>query len=124
MTMTAGAATSPPMTVELQDLTTAPDAAVPLADKEVQFLVIQPAPGSAEAAGFFLVAAAADTLPREDPHALTVVTDGAGLARAVVRRASGAAVPDSTVVHAVAFTATGRAVAGSPVRFVVIFEKN
>ncbi len=108
VTMTAADVVSPPLTVGLSDLTTPSDSVVPLPEKEVQFLVVFPDPGTAETAGFFL----------------TRATDGSSRASAYVRRIAGAVLPDSAVVHARASTAAGGTVPGSPVRFVVIFERN
>jgi hypothetical protein len=124
VTMTAVDVVSPPLTVGLSDLTTPSDSVVPLPEKEVQFLVVFPDPGTAETAGFFLTRAATDTVPQSDPHTVSVRTDGSSRASAYVRRIAGAVLPDSAVVHARASTAAGGTVPGSPVRFVVIFERN
>jgi hypothetical protein len=124
ITMAAGDEVSPALTVELYDLTTSSDSVVPLADKLVHFLVVQPDPGTAASAGFFLVPAAGDTVPQEDPHLVRVKTDGSSRASAFVRRIAGISLPDSAVLHSTASTAIGETVAGSPVRFVVIFENN
>ena len=40
-----------------------------------------------------------------------------------VHRVAGFTLPDSAVVEAVAVTATGVTVTGSPVRFTVVFER-
>ncbi len=108
--------TSPPLVVVVYDLTLAPPSAIPLDSQTVAFALTLPAPGSAEAQGFFLTVG--DTVPVGDPHRLDVLTDDLGLATIVVRRLSPGTVPDSAVIHA-----SLGSVAGSPLEFVVLFEQ-
>ncbi len=122
VTIDVGANVSPPLRVIVLDTTTEPGAQLALAEKPVHFFVVDPMPGSPQAQGFFL--ATTDTLPSSDPFGIEAVTDADGVATAVVRRASATAQPDSAVVHAVAVTAVGDTTAGSPVRFVVLFQSN
>jgi hypothetical protein len=124
VTMSAGEMLSPALETTVFDLTSNPDSVVPLAEKPVQFLVVQPPPGTADAAGFFLVGSAQDTVPPEDRHSLSTTTDASGRARAFVRRVSGSTLPDSAVINCTVFTATGANVAGSPVQLLVRFENN
>jgi hypothetical protein len=49
-------------------------------------------------------------------------TSAVGTTFAVLRKVSGATPPDSAIVNAVALRATRDTVAGSPVRFVVVFS--
>ena len=120
VTMESDAAVSPRLTTALFDLTTDPGETQPLAEKTVTFILVDPLPGASDAQGFFLTDS--DSIPGLDPHTITASTDGAGLASAVVRRVAGSTLPDSAVVNAVAVTAVGDTVAGSPVRFIVVFE--
>jgi hypothetical protein len=118
VTMASDAEESPPLTTVLIDLTTDSAAAQPLAEKEVSYTLVDPAPGAPEALGFFLTVS--DSVPGLDPHAVEVTTDGASQAFIVLKRVAGAALPDSVFVDAVALTAVGDTVAGSPVKFVVV----
>ncbi len=93
---------------------------LPLTGKPVHFVVVEPPPGEPAGAGIFL--ATTDTVPGADPHHLEVVSQGLGQAWVVVRKVSGTTPPDSAVVHATVVTAIGDTVAGSPVRFVVLFQ--
>ncbi len=120
LTMASDADVSPLLATNLFDLTTDPDTTQPIADKIVTFVLIHPTAGSATSQGFFLTEQ--DTVPGLDPHTLAVSTDGTGSATVSVRRVAGATLPDSAVVHAVSVTAVGDTVAGSPLRFVVVFE--
>jgi hypothetical protein len=47
-----------------------------------------------------------------------------GLTGITAERVAGLAQPDSIVIEALAFTARGDTVAGSPVRFLVFFSQN
>ena len=114
------AVASPELVVKAFDLTSEPGSALALAGSAVHFLTVDPAPGTALADGFFL-ALPTQTVPGEDPHAVVATTNATGAASIVVRRQSGVAQPDSAVIHAVAITAVGDTVAGSPVRFHVRF---
>ena len=120
LTMASDATVSPPIAAALFDLTTDPSGPQPLAEKTVTFTLIDPLSGAPEAQGFFLTEG--DSVPGSDYHTLTVQTDGAGEASIVVRRITGSVLPDSAVVNAIAVTAIGGAVMGSPVRFTVVFE--
>jgi hypothetical protein len=124
LTMAAEDATSPALTTVLHDLTTEPDTVVPLPSKPVHFHLMNPAPGTPESSGFFFVPTAQDTTSSGEVHTLVATTDQSGRARVFIRRATGGVLPDSAVVNAMAFTATGDTVRGSPVRFVVVFDNN
>ncbi len=119
-TVPAGESASSALTVEVlyvfQDTLL-----LPLAGKPVHFDVVEPPPGDPSGAGIFL--ATVDTVPGADPNHLEVVSQASsGQAWVVVRKVSGATPPDSAVVHATVVTAIGDTVAGSPVRFVVLFQ--
>ncbi len=114
------AVVSPALRVKVFDLTSEPGAALALAGSTVHFLTVDPPPGTAPADGFFL-ALPTQTAPGEDSHAVEATTDATGVTSVVVRRQSGVAQPDSAVIHAVAVTAAGDTVSGSPVRFHVRF---
>ena len=107
------------LTVEVLDITsdTLP---LPLIGKSVHFDLVEPPPGDPAGAGVFL--ATTDTVPGADPHHLEVVSQALGQAWVVVRKVSGTTPPDSAVIHATVVTAVGDTVAGSPVRFVVLFQ--
>jgi hypothetical protein len=120
ITVASDADVSPPMTVVLIDLTTDSALASPLEDKEVTFALAAPLPGSPEAQGLILTVS--DTTPGEDPHTLTVTTNSSSQASVVARRVADSSLPDSAVVNAFAVTAVGDTVAGSPARFVLVFE--
>ncbi len=117
-----GDTASAPLTVGVFDLTTDPGAQLALGGTTVQFDMIEPAPGTAEAQTVRL--ARTDTVTVSDPHAVAVTTDAAGQAGVLVARVAGSTQPDSALVDAWALTARGDTVAGSPVRFVVLFENN
>ena len=122
VTVPPGGSASEGLAVVVQDLTTAPGQQLPLSDKAVHFAVVRPAPGSPTAGAIFLTAG--DTIPGAEPHHVVVLTDDAGRATIVARRVSGATPPDTVDVHAVALTATGDTVPGSPVPFTVVFAVN
>jgi hypothetical protein len=109
------------LSVAVFDLSTSPGEQLPLAGKAVQYDVADPDPATG-AGGVFLTVA--DTEPGDQPHRLSVMTEASGIATAVVRKISGATLPDSVTVDAVALTVPDRTVLGSPVRFVVVFESN
>ncbi len=113
------AAMSPPLATKIFDYTTDPDSIRTLPEKNVTYSLIDPAPGHVEAQGFFLTEA--DSVPGIDPHSVAAVTDASGAASIVVRRVAGQALPDSAVVAAVAVTALGDVVNGSPIRFTIVF---
>lgn len=110
------------LTVRVLDLTTTPGAQLALTGKPVHFLTIDPAPGSPAADGFYVGLSGAG--PGTDPHRVVVTTGTDGLASVVVGRQSGPPQPDSATIDAVALTARGDTVAGSPLRFLVVFENN
>jgi len=123
VTVAPGDSVSSPLTVVVYDLTVDPPNAMAIAEKPVQFYLVDPVPGSAAADGLFLTVP--DSLEAgSDPHRVTATSDAGGKASAVVRLIAGVAAPDSAVVDAVVTTAAGATVAGSPVRFVVIFDGN
>jgi hypothetical protein len=123
VTMAVTDSVSPPLTVVVYQLTDESASPVALGEKPVHFYVVEPLPGSSEAGGFFLTAQ--DSVEAgSDPHSVTVTTDAGGSASVVVRRIADSIVPDSAMVEASVTAATGGAVSGSPVRFVVIFDGN
>lgn len=119
----AGDPASAPLAAEVHDLTTAPGDTLPLGGIPVEFTVVESAPGSDPALSLFL-AAVGDSVPGTNPLALTVSTAASGRTSAVVRRVAGMTPPDSVTVAAVALTARGDVVAGSPARFVIVFEQS
>jgi hypothetical protein len=116
---TTTAEVSPGLVTVVLDLTTSPGEELPLAEKPVDYALVEPAPGSELSQGIFLTMS--DTVPGSDPHRVTIQTGSNGQASAVLRRLPDFALPDSAVVHATAMTATAAPVAGSPIRFVVLF---
>ncbi len=121
LTVDTAVVASLPLAVAAWDFTSSPGDTVALAGKLVQFLTVDPPPGSAAADGFFITQS--DTVPGTDPHVVDVTTGLSGEASVIVRR-SGATQPDSAAIDAVSVTATGDTVAGSPVRFWVVFANN
>ncbi len=93
---------------------------VPVPAKSVRFALVDPVPGAAAAEGLFLLAA--DTVPGPNPHETIAVTGATGVATATLNRVAAASVPDSAAVEATAVTDRGEVVAGSPIRFTVVFE--
>jgi hypothetical protein len=87
----------------------------------VVFRLADPAPGTPAAAGVALAAPGAT--PGAEPHLVERLT-GAGGFSAITAERVGLVQPDSIIVEALAFTARGDTVAGSPVRFVVLFLQN
>ncbi|MEE8135180.1 MAG: hypothetical protein V3T56_08975 [Gemmatimonadales bacterium] len=85
------------------------------AGKPVQFLLLEPAGGSAVQLvhlGGFL---------GTSPDSLDVTTVIDGTATALLQQSPGGTLPDSAVVHVIAFTAQFDTVPGTPLRFVVTF---
>jgi hypothetical protein len=121
VTVDTAAAGSPPLTVAVVDLTSTPGDTLALAGKSVHFLTADPPPGSAAAGGFFL---SESDVSGADPHRVDALSGTDGRASVVVMRVPGQSQPDSVAVDAVAVTARGDTVAGSPVRFWVLFEGN
>lgn len=119
-TLALGQAASPPVSAAVWDLTTSPGEQLALAGKPVHFELVDPQPGTAAAAAVFLTPG--DTVPGADPHHVAATTEADGSAGIVVRRVTGAAQPDSAIMHAYALTARGDTVPGSPVRLVVQIE--
>ena len=122
LTVEASATASPALEVDVLDGTTQPGSHLALPEKAVHFLVVEPPPGSLQAQRIHL--ATADAVPSADPLRLESLSDAQGVASAVILRVSGTTQPDSVVIHAVAQTAVGDTVAGSPVRFVIFFEND
>ena len=110
---------SPGLTTVVEDLTSTPGQVLALADKRVVYDLVTPSPGTPAAGLFFLTVS--DTTPAAEPHHLESVTAPDGRVSAFVRRSGANHPADSAVIHAVALTARGDTVAGSPVRFVVVF---
>jgi hypothetical protein len=120
-TVAVGAPESGLLVAGVYDVTTTPGTAVGLTGKRVVFRLADPAPGTPEAAGVGL--AVPGQAPGADPHLVERLA-GAGGFSAVTAVRVGTVQPDSITVEALAFTARGDTVAGSPVRFVVLFLKN
>ncbi len=116
-----GVTESPAITAGVYDLTTTPGEQQPLANKRIVFRVVEPAAGSGAAAG--LAIARAGSPPGTDSLVAEVLTSVSGLASLTARRV-GPVQPDSAIIAAVALTARGDTVPGSPVQFVVFFEQN
>lgn len=110
---------SPHLTTVLIDLTTDSAFVRPLEAKLVDYTLVDPQPGSPEAQGFFLTVS--DSAPDQNPHSVLATTDATNQAFVVIRRVAGTSLPDSAIVEATAVTAVGDTVAGSPVRFIVVF---
>jgi hypothetical protein len=123
VTVEADADSSPPLIVVVYDLTTEPGSTLGLSGKRVEFRLVDPAPGSPAAASVAL-AAPNDTATAADPHVVTLLSRSNGQAIVTARRVSGFVQPDSILVDALAFTARGDTVTGSPVRFTVLFLSN
>jgi len=109
------------VSVSVWDLTTKPDTRLALPEKSVHFELSDPAPGSAAANSLYLALVGATAVP-DDPFRVTAVSGANGVAQVVLHRVTGATQPDSAVIHAIALTALGDTVAGSPVRLVVHIE--
>lgn len=120
-TVAAGTASAPPIEASVFDLTTSPGSALPLAGKDVRFDVTDPAPKSPAAATIALAASPADTVGADSLEAVAP-SDVNGRAAAIVMRVGSGPQPDSVVVRAIALTALGDTVAGSPLRFVIYFQ--
>ena len=119
LTMAAGDSVSPAMSVAVL-LVDSLGATVAIGEKPVHFYLVDPPPGSASATGLFLTIEAGGQLGGE-PHHVVAISDGGGQASAVVKRIAGSSLPGTAVVDASVVTATGDTVAGSPVRFTVLF---
>lgn len=102
------------------DLTTNPGVPSPLGGVPVVYQLVDPTPGSAAADG---VALGLQGAVGDEPHRVDATTLPTGQALVTVNRV-GSVQPDSVIVDATAFTAQGLAVAGSPVRFIVLFLNN
>jgi hypothetical protein len=103
---------STPLVVHLLDLKTDTTHTTGLTGYFVTFAVIAPTFASDSAATVLL-----SNNSRSD-----VVTTSAGVASVTVKRRSQRSQPDSVVVQASAIRSNGRAVHGSPIRFVVRFQ--
>lgn len=112
--MALGTDNSSPIAVKVFDLTTSPGTQIALNGTQVHFTVIMPA-GTG-----LLLRSAADPDSVATADTTTIRSAGGGTATAVLR--AGGTVPDSAIVEATAMTATGGAVAGSPIRFVVRYQ--
>ncbi len=120
LTVPAGVPASDPMRVVVYDLTTEPGTQVALPGKPVHVVLVEPAAGSPGAADIFLVEGSVPVAP--DPHRAFLTTGGGGGAEVTLHVVAGGTAPDSAVIDAVALTARGDTVSGSPVRFVVDFD--
>jgi len=119
LTMAAGDSVTPAMSVTVLQIDSL-GAAVAIGEKPVHFYLVDPPPGSASATGFFLTTEAGGQVG-EEPHHVVAISGTGGQASAVVKRIAGSSLPDSAVVDAIAITVAGDTVAGSPVRFTVLF---
>jgi hypothetical protein len=95
-------------------------ATVALSQKPVHFYLVEPLPGSANTARFYLTTEAGGQIG-EDPHHVLAISGTNGQASALVKRVADFSLTDSAVVDAIVVTAAGDTVAGSPVRFTVLF---
>jgi hypothetical protein len=87
----------------------------------VRFALVQPAPGTPEAATLALAPPGEE--PGSDPHTVVDSTGANGLAFATLRRV-GTGQPETAVVEAVALTAAGGIIPGTPARFTVLIGNN
>lgn len=88
---------------------------IPAAEKSVQFLLVEPTGGSA------VRLAQVGGLLGTSPDSLDVTTGTDGTATALLQQTPGGTLPDSAVIHAIAFTVRLDTVPGTPLRFVVTF---
>lgn len=120
VTLPGGNADSPALSATVYDVS--PTGAVTtVSDAPVRFTLVRPAPGSAEAATLALAPPGQE--PGSDPHTALDSTGTNGLALATLRRV-GAGQPDTAVVEAVALTAAGGIIPGTPARFTVLIVNN
>ncbi|UCD25503.1 MAG: hypothetical protein JSW51_06205 [Gemmatimonadota bacterium] len=119
LTMGATDSISPQMSVAVFQIDSL-GAPVALGEKPVHFYLVDPLPGSASAAGFY-VTTDADSSAGSEPHEVVSISGTDGQATAVIKLGTDSSLPDSAVVDAVAVTAVGDTVTGSPVRFTVLF---
>lgn len=113
-TLTGSDSASAPLAVTLLDLHSVPGQATPLANRPVTFAIVQPVFASRDSA--------TAVLGNDSLTARTTTAAGGVASVTVKRRGKGAVQPDSVVVQATARRASGAAVPGSPVRFVVRFR--
>ncbi len=111
-TVAAGDSVSGPLAVTLLDLHTVVGQPKPLSNRQVTFTLAEPA---------FADLGTATAVLSNDSLVQIAATGAGGSASVTVKR-KGAGQPDSVVVLARAVRATGGAVPGSPVRFVVRFQ--
>ncbi len=122
LTVDVTSGNSAPLTVVLWDLSTTPGETLALSGKPVHFSTVDPAPSDPAAGSFFITASG--TQPGDDPHRVDVTTNASGQAAVTAVRVSSETQPDSVAIEAVAVTARGDTVPGSPVRFWVLFLNN
>lgn len=113
---------SAPLSVLVYDTTTTVGDTVGLSDKRVVFRLAEPAPGSPEAAGVALELPGMG--PGTDPHTVDTRSGAGGVTNILAARVTGLAQPDSIVIEALAYTARGALVPGSPARLLVFFLQN
>lgn len=111
----AGDTTSTAMTVTVAIYPDTGTALIAAVEKRVQFLLVEPTGGSAVRLAH--VGGALGT----SPDSLDVTTGTDGTATALLQQTPGGTLPDSAVVHAIAFTAQLDSVPETPLRFVVTF---
>ena len=116
------AVSSTPLTVVVWDFTTSPGDTLALGGKPVHFLTVDPPAGSPAADSFFITESG--TQPGSDSHKVDLTTAANGQAAVSAVRVGGQTQPDSVAIEAVALTAHGDTVAGSPIRFWVLFHSN
>jgi hypothetical protein len=117
-----GTANSTPLTAVLLDLTTSPGDSLALSGKPVHFSTVDPPPGDPALGSFFITEQG--TEPGDDPHRVDLTTATNGQSAVLAVRVSGETQPDSVAIDAASVTAAGDTVAGSPVRFWVLFKNN
>ncbi len=110
-----GDTTSTAMTVTVAVFPDTGTALLPAAETAVQFLLIEPTGGSA------VRLAHVGGLLGMSPDTLGLTTGTEGTATVLLQQTPGGTLPDSAVVHVVAFTALLDTVPGTPLRFVVTF---
>lgn len=116
ITLAAADGESAPFGATVYDV--APDGtAAPIAGTPIRFSLVQPAPGSPEAAALAIGVPGQD--PAADPHVATVTSGTAGGALITLRVLS-AGFPDTAFVEAVALRPTGEVVTGTPARFTIL----
>lgn len=120
VTVDTAATVSVPLAIQLFDIPPGGEPKV-LGFRDVRFAVVQPAPGTPEAAQVAIGPSGGE--PGDDPLTVTLTTSGSGVAAVTARRV-GPAQPDTTIIEAVPLSSTGDALPVAPARFLVLFAAN